>query len=138
MLVLNASIASTEVASTYYIDSKASVFLMPSVTISSSSKELSPIVLQDIPFEKRVLHRKQPLELVPTPSESGEYVQVAIPELGIEAMACTRAELIDELEETLIFLWEEYVLDDSDRFTVGAKRLKHQLMKDFEWQDNTS
>lgn len=57
----------------------------------------------------------------------GELLVVEEPSLNITACAATRMELEDELNATLIFLWDEYAVADDQMLTTDARDLKAAL-----------
>ena len=98
---------------------------------ATTGLDFSEIILQDVVFERGVLHRREPLVLRPVPSESGALYQLDIDELEISIAAYSREELVDALHDFLIVLWNEYALEDDANLTINACELKYRLLSDF-------
>ena len=92
---------------------------------------VSPIVIQDIEFERRALRRSLPLTLQPILSESDEFYKVEIEEYGMSVLAYTRPELFDAVEDMIAVLWREYALEEDNNLTISGRELKERLLKDF-------
>jgi hypothetical protein len=98
------------------------------------SIDLSPIVLAECPLrEGDHLRFLQPLELdVSLDEESGQYMGVEHPSLGIDAFALNRELLMDELEQQIRALWIEYALASDEELDEEAQALKRALLSALE------
>jgi hypothetical protein len=69
------------------------------------------------------------LTLVPSLNEEATSLLLLSDEtLGIDVFAPDRETLVDELAEQLLFQWDAYGLEDPERLTVGARRLRDALL----------
>ena len=94
--------------------------------------DLSPITVDQVPYEDGQLIAQKPIALIPTLSETKQFYVIEKEELGISLIAYTRTELKDLLYEEFAFLWHEYAKEEDDNMTVGAQALKGRLLKVFE------
>ena len=57
-----------------------------------------------------------------------EYVYVMEPSIGLNAFALTRDDLLEEINEQLVMLWDEYANAADDELDAEAQRLKCALI----------
>ena len=89
------------------------------------------IFLNELNSSRTGLSSKLPLVFHPTFDKDEHYFSIIVPLLGINVFAKTRAALVNELEEVLPVLWEQYAKEDSALLTVSAQRLKTALLQTF-------
>lgn len=99
--------------------------------------DLSPFHVHEVPvFSKdqpaRVLRFRHPLLLTPTVDETGQLLCLLYPRFHIDVFAETREELLSELYEQVVVLWEEYALEHDARLAPDARRLKASLLEGME------
>lgn len=70
---------------------------------------------------------KEPIQFKPCLDDSKQLYLLKYPKLGIDIAACTRTELKTEIEEQIVFLWEEYAKEDDENLTYPALKLKHSI-----------
>jgi len=91
--------------------------------------DLSPMTFERIEWGGRRLILDPPLTLEPTmDEESGQLYMLVDEDLGVDVFARTRAEVIDELAEQLMFQWDTYAREVPERLTPGARRLREALL----------
>ncbi|MCD5407025.1 MAG: hypothetical protein LRZ99_04975 [Desulfotomaculum sp.] len=69
------------------------------------------------------------LEVEPYFDEQSQEVVFEIPEYNIIAVGVTREEAIQELQNDLVWLWEEYVETQEKNFSKDAKDLRNSLKR---------
>ena len=90
--------------------------------------DLSPMTFDRIEWLGRQLVFDPPLTLEPTmDEESGQLYILTDESLGIDVFAQTRENVIDDLAEQLLFQWDAFALEDPERLTPGARRLREAL-----------
>ena len=102
------------------------------------SFDISPIIFQHISSEHLILRRNEPLVLMPFVSDSGEFYQVDVDELGISVVANTRHELFEALQDLIVVMWQEYALERDQNLTENARILKRRLLDDFRIENNAT
>jgi hypothetical protein len=98
--------------------------------------DLSPLMLSELTCKQRKFRFKQMTQFVPQLED--EYKQslfVEVPEMCVNAFACTREELVDEISEQLDHAWTQYVLCDDDLLTPEAIAVKEYLKNVVEVSD---
>lgn len=65
-------------------------------------------------------------------------MEASVPELGIVLTAATRRELVEDFEETLEFLWDEYVLDQDNSLSDTGLELRRELLARFKQIENVT
>jgi hypothetical protein len=88
---------------------------------------VEPFVVQDINVRPR-----RPIKIAITFDRDEQFFAAKVPELGIEAAAQTRDEVLDAVTAELRVLWRKYALEDDARLSDGARRLKENLRTTFE------
>ena len=71
------------------------------------------------------------MTLEPASDETQQLICVSDAELGIDAFAHTRDDLVNELSEQIGMLWLEYALAEDDALDGMAIRLKQALLAAF-------
>lgn len=96
--------------------------------------DLSSVVLNECPLDTATLLRAtHTLEFeVSLDEESGQYMSLEFPDLGINVFALNRELLVDELEEQIRMLWTEYAKANDSELDEEAQLRKQALLKAFE------
>ena len=95
--------------------------------ISIQDIDLTPIELDDIIYNNKTkLHFKKSIVLTPTLDDTKQLYTINYPEIGLNAFAYTRQEIMDDIKSDIIYLWEEYVKSD-DKLSEDAEILKNNL-----------
>ena len=102
----------------------------------TSAPHLFEFRIVDVPYRHKTLHFRTPIVLEPSLSDSEGLICLEYPELGIDVFAATREELLTELQEQIVMLWEEYALEDDSRLSAPAIELKNRLRAAIEEIDN--
>ncbi|MCP2731536.1 hypothetical protein [Limnofasciculus baicalensis] len=99
---------------------------------------LSPILIREIPWHNKKLHLKTPLLLTPKMDDDTEELYVVEePEIGLHVFSYTREDLIDEINEQLAMLWEEYAVT-TDELATDALTLQAKLLATIEEVENAA
>ncbi len=81
-----------------------------------------------IEWGSRRFEIRPPLTLQPSMDEESGRLYVLTDEvLGIHVFAETRAQLVEELAEQLVFQWDVYARELPERLTGPARRLREAL-----------
>ncbi len=92
--------------------------------------DLSPIVLREVTYKKRMFLFTEPLQFAPQLDEEGKQLLVIDkPDLGLNVFARTREELVEEISEQVAFLWDEFALAEEDSLTPEAQKLRNAILK---------
>lgn len=95
--------------------------------------ELSPIILQEISWLGRKFIFKNPLRLIPTMDEdTSQLFMVEEPSIGIHVFAYTRDDLVNEINEQILMMWDEYAQANVEDLTSDAQYLRKQLLNQIE------
>lgn len=101
--------------------------------------DTSPINIREVSREDKKLKLKIPLFLTPKlDEESQQLLVVEEPQIGLYVFAYTRDELIHEINEQIIMMWDEYVRVDEDELALDAQRLREKLLGKLEEVENVS
>jgi|GEM_PF-3763647 len=101
----------------------------PADAAQSSACEIVPLPLHTISWGKCTLQFKTTLTLTPTLGEEIPRLLIAEnPELCLHVFAATRADLIQEIHEQIVFMWQEYVKTDADDLAADGLRLRATLL----------
>jgi hypothetical protein len=95
--------------------------------MESEELPVEPFVVQDMKVRPR-----QPVKIMIAFDREEQLFTAKVPELGIEAAAQTRDEVVDAVTAELRVLWRKYALEDDARLSEGARRLKEHLRTTFE------
>ncbi len=104
--------------------------------LSVQDVETRPFAYEWVRFAEYSLAFKRPIWLTPIQSQCGQYLEASLPELRIVLSAPTKQELREDFEETLEFLWDEYVLDQGDPLSESGLELRRELLARFEQRKN--
>lgn len=95
--------------------------------------ELSPIILREISWLGRKFNFKNPLRLTPTMDEdTSQLFVVEEPSIGIHVFAYTRDDLINEINEQILMMWDEYAQANVEDLASDAQHLRKQLLNQIE------
>jgi|GEM_PF-2003748 predicted RNase H-like HicB family nuclease len=89
--------------------------------------DLRPVQLSTLVKEKISLILKLPLEIEPEYDEEAQEITFCLPELNIIAAGPTREEAIQQLQDDVIWLWQEYGEAPSEGLSLDALDLKSYL-----------
>lgn len=95
--------------------------------------DLSPISFREISYQNTTLRFTSPLKLTPImDEESSQLFIVEDVNINLYVFAYTREDLIHEINEQIIIMWDEYVKANSDELAEDALRLREILLQTFE------
>ncbi|GAB1545156.1 hypothetical protein NUACC21_78320 [Scytonema sp. NUACC21] len=95
--------------------------------------DLSPINIREICGHDKKLRLKTHLLLTPEmDEESGQLLVVEEPEIGLHVFAFTRDELIHEINDQMLMMWDEYVNANVDELALDARQLRESLLEKLE------
>jgi hypothetical protein len=100
--------------------------------------DLSPINIRQVPRYDKKLRLKIPLLLTPKMDEETEQLLVVEnPQIGIYVFAHTRDELIHEINEQIVMMWDEYVVNvNVEELASDALKLRETLLITIEEVEN--
>lgn len=101
--------------------------------VESEELPVEPFVVQDMKVQPR-----QPINIAVAFDREEQLFTAKVPELGLEAAAQTRDEVLDAVTAELRVLWRNYALEDDARLSDGARRLKESLRTTFEESRNAA
>lgn len=87
----------------------------------------SPIEIAAFQRDNKRYSFKEPILFKPCLDDSKQLYLLEYPQLGIDIAVYTRAELKSEIEEQIVFLWEEYANEDDEKLTASALELKRNI-----------
>lgn len=91
--------------------------------------DLSYIRLQEVSFDSKKLIFNTPLVLQPQlDEESKQLLMVEDSNIGLDVFAYTREELIHEINDQVMMMWEEYAQADPNLLASDARQLKEKLL----------
>jgi len=94
--------------------------------------DLSPVQVVEVPRRPSPLRARQPLTLAVTlDDETHQLFVVREPRLGLHAFVHDRAQLVEEVEEQLCFLWTTYACADQAQLAGDARALQANLRAAF-------
>lgn len=95
--------------------------------------DLSSILLKEVSYGETKLRFKQPLRLTPTIDEESSQLFVAEnSEINLDVFAYTRYDLIHEINEQIILMWDEYVKAELEELAEDAQELRIILLDTLE------
>jgi len=94
--------------------------------------DLSPFVVMEVEAADWRIRPRKPVSLTPTLSDSEQLLCLEHAAWDLDVFGVTRLELFRELKEQVLMLWQGYVREDEVVLSEPAKRLRAQLMQDFE------
>lgn len=96
-----------------------------------------PIMIREVHGHDKKLRLKIPLILTPgIDEETKQLLVVEEPKISLHAFAYTRDELIHEINEQIIILWDEYVIVSADELASDALQLRETLIERIEEVEN--
>jgi hypothetical protein len=90
--------------------------------------DLSPFVAHVFQSNGKVLRFSPPLSLDPTMDDTSQFLCLQEERLGIEVFAQTRDQLLRELQEQLVVLWQEYAAATDEALSPAALEIKRNLV----------
>ncbi|WP_066122559.1 hypothetical protein [Geminocystis sp. NIES-3709] len=95
--------------------------------------DLSPFLLREVNYQNTKLRLKNPLKLTPImDEESSQLFVVEDANINLYVFAYTREDLIHEINEQIVIMWDEYVKDDIEKLAEDAFELRQVLLETFE------
>ncbi|MBD2518887.1 hypothetical protein H6G93_28795 [Nostoc sp. FACHB-973] len=99
--------------------------------------DLSHINIREVTGDGKKLRLITPLLLTPELDEETEQLLVVEePHVGLHVFAYTRDELIHEINEQLLMMWDEYVNVSVDNLALDARQLRERLVEKIEEVEN--
>ena len=89
--------------------------------------DLSEFILESFSLGDTEIEFKEPLVLLPTLTESSQFITLQDEHIGIDVIAQTRAELVEELHADLKMLWEYSQMPNDRLGKVFRARKEHFL-----------
>jgi hypothetical protein len=77
------------------------------------------------------LKAKTPITLDIEMDDTKQLLYVKYPTLGVDVFATNRDRLLNELQEQLVMLWNDYALASDDELDAPAQQMKHALLAQF-------
>ena len=100
-----------------------------------TAEDLVPIVVTAVPVQGGTLHPVgEPLTLalrIYTDGVGGDWLTFDCPDLGLDDIDRTRADLVDSVAGSLAFLWAEYATEDDARLDPRVLGLAARLRARF-------
>lgn len=93
--------------------------------------DTSPLTVHGIRTPVLSLKANTPLRLDIEMDNTKQLLCVIHPELGIDVFATNRERLLNELQEQLVMLWNEYALASDNELDMPAQRMKRALLDQF-------
>lgn len=91
--------------------------------------DLSPITLRSAHWSDRVFRFSEPLVLQPELDEESQQLYVVEePSLTLVAYARTREQLLQEINEQVALIWDEYVQAEDETLALDALELKQRFL----------
>ncbi|MBC7541295.1 MAG: hypothetical protein H7338_01040 [Candidatus Sericytochromatia bacterium] len=117
-----------QVTGRFVLDSQGNPEKLSEVT-RIEAVDLSPMTIETVEAGGRMLRLTPPLTVLPSLDEdSGQLFVAMAPELGLDAFAYTRDELLDEIDAQLMLLWDEFAQEEPERLTSAAQALRLTLL----------
>lgn len=92
--------------------------------------DLSSIIVTEINDNNKKLIFQNPLRLIPViDEESGQLYVVEYPDIGLHVFSSTREKLINEINEQILMLWNEYAMVDSNILAKDAQKIRVSLLE---------
>lgn len=128
------------VTGTFTLDGEGNPKTLSNVS-SIQPVDLSPINLDLCEIGSVTLRKRgaEPITIQPFLDEdTKQYFIAERKDLGIEAIAPTREELIQETSQQLVFNWQQYAMEADDILTQSAQALKRSLLKHYALIEETT
>lgn len=122
---------SVQITGIYYFDPNDNLLKIENVE-RIEIQDLSPIHLKEISWKSKKLILKHPLVLEPFWDDTQQLLIVEKPLINLYAYAYTREQLLEEINEQILFMWHEYVKSDESKLAPDAIKLKKELIKFFQ------
>ncbi len=95
--------------------------------------DLSSILLKEVSYQNTKLRLKNPLMLTPyMDEESSQLFIVEDVNINLYVFAYTREDLIHEINEQIVIMWNEYIKDNIEKLAEDALELRQVLLETFE------
>ena len=94
--------------------------------------DLSPFVLSKIEGRTFRLKPRNPISLLPILTDDEQFLYLEHAPWSFDVFATTRAELLAELKEQMLMLWQEYAREPDESLSEPAQKVKQQLLADWE------
>ena len=94
--------------------------------------DLSHFVLSEIEGRTFRLKPRNPMSLLPVLTDDEQFLCLEHAPWSLDVFATTRAELLAELKEQMLMLWQEYACEQDEVLSEPAQRVKQQLLADWE------
>lgn len=94
--------------------------------------DLSPFVLSEIEWRTFRLKPTNPISLLPVLTDDEQFLCLEHAPWSLDVFATNRAELLAELKEQMLMLWQEYAREQDDVLSEPAQQVKQQLLADWE------
>ncbi len=99
--------------------------------------DLSPINIREIQTHDKKLRLKTPLFLTPEmDEETKQLLVIEESQISLHVFAYTRNELIHEINQQLLMMWDEYLNVSIDELALDAQKLREILFEKIEEVDN--
>lgn len=121
-----------------YLDSEGNPVKLINVT-KLEPVDLSPLNLEEIHWgEQRLRFRERIIFRPFMDEESQQLFVVEEPLISLYAFAYTREQLIQEIHEQIVFMWNEYVKSSEANLAPDALRLRRELLNRIEEVNNAT
>ena len=94
--------------------------------------DLSPFVLSEIEGRTFRLKPRNPISLLPVLTDDEQFLCLEHAPWSFDVFAKTRAELLAELKEQMLMLWQEYARESDESLSEPGQKVKQQLLADWE------
>ena len=94
--------------------------------------DLSPFALSEIEGRAFRLRPRNMISLLPVLTDDEQFLCLEHAHWSLDVFATTRAELLAELKEKMLMLWQEYAREQDEALSEPAQRVKQQLLADWE------
>lgn len=99
--------------------------------------DLSPINIREVSGNDKKLRLRMPLLLIPEmDEETKQLFVIEEPRIGLHVFAYTRDELIHEINEQMLMIWDEYINISIDELASDARHLREVLLAKIEEVEN--
>lgn len=127
-----------QVTGKFTIDNKGNLSKLTDVS-RIEPLDLSYIRIQEVAFDSKKLIFNTPLVLQPQlDEESKQLLMVEDSNIGLDVFAYTREDLIHEINDQVIMMWEEYAQADSNVLASDARQLQKKLLNAIKEVKNAS
>ena len=121
-----------------YLDSEGNPTKLTDVT-RLEAVDLSPLIFEEIYLGEQRLRFRESMNLIPfLDEETQQLFVVEEPVICLYAFAYTREQLIQEIYEQIVFMWNEYVKSTDANLALDALRLRRELLNRLEEVNNAT